>query len=306
MIIQDSIIDLNCTNGAAVSLGKFDGLHLGHRRIISETVRYARERGLCSAVLAIITPGVPRILTKEEMAAVLSEMGVDVFLPVSFTEEFRDTPAETFLQKDLLGKLRMKAFFSGEDFRFGKGGLGDVRFLRAESGRKGFAFQVVPDYRLGGVTVKSSLIREKLSKMDVRSAGEMLGRPYTVSGIVSHGKRLGSRIGYPTVNILPSRDKFLPGFGVYAARLSVGGCGQEAGNNGFRGILDLGVKPTLEGQRDPAVEVHLFDFEGDLYGEEVTASFLADVRPEMHFPSIEDLREQIAKDIQNVQTLFKD
>ena len=301
MIIQNDIIGLNQAEGSAVTVGKFDGLHLGHQKILSEMVLKAREKGLLSVVLAVCTPGAPRIFTVEEMAGILEDAGVDVFLPVPFTEAFRETPAETFLQRDLLGKLRMKALFSGEDFRFGKGGLGDAAFLEKESREKGFELKVIPDLSVNGEIVKSSLIRERLSAMDVQSAGQMLGRSYSVSGVVGHGRKLGSRIGYPTVNIVPAPDKFLPGYGVYAAELAV-----EGEERPYRGVLDLGVKPTVQGNGDPAAEVHLFDFDGDLYGKRVTASFLKEVRPEKRFSSVQDLRKQIAKDIENVQQMFKE
>ena len=306
MIIQEGIIELNQTKGTAVSVGKFDGLHLGHRQIIEEMVRYAREHGLLSVVSAIHTPGAQRIFTREEMAEMLGKMGVDVFLILPFTEEFRNTEAENFLEKDLLGSLGMKACFSGEDFRFGKGGRGDAAYLQKMSTLLDFEYRMIPDLCLGGQTVRSSLIRERLSLMDVRSAQEMLGRPYSVTGTVTHGRKLGSRIGFPTVNIVPPVDKFLPGYGVYAAELTVLGDDMSEEQKPLRGILDLGVRPTVQGNGDPACEVHLFDFDGDLYGKRVTVSFLQEVRSEKRFSSVTALRKQIAKDIENVQQMFKE
>lgn len=307
MIIHDGLSDFTIASDTAISVGKFDGLHLGHREIIEEMVRAAHKEGLVSAVLAIYTPGMPRILTREEMAGILKETGVDIFLTVPFTEAFRNTEAETFLQRDLLDTLHMKAGFSGRDFRFGKGGRGDVSYLLEMAGEKGYRFTVLKDFCLLGQTVRSSLIREQLSMMDVERANAMLGRPYSVSGTVTHGKRLGSAIGYPTVNIIPGKDKFLPGFGVYAAELNVlDEEGRPENDRPYRGILDLGVKPTVQGNGEAALEVHLFDFDGDLYGRRVRVSFLGAVREEKRFSSLEALRKQIAKDVKNVQTMFKD
>lgn len=307
MIIHDGLSDYTITSDTAISVGKFDGLHLGHREIIEEMVRAAREKGLLSAVLAIYTPGVPRILTHEEMAGILKEMGVDVFLTVPFTETFRNTEAETFLLRDLLGTLHMKAGFSGQDFRFGKGGRGDVSFLKTMASEKGYDFTVLPDFCLGGQAVRSSFVRARLSMMDMERANAMLGRAYSVSGTVTHGRRLGSAIGYPTVNLIPGKDKFLPGFGVYAAELNIlDEEGRFENEKPYRGILDLGVKPTVQGNGEAALEVHLFDFDGDLYGKRVQVSFLYAVREEKRFSSVDALRKQIAKDVKNVQTLFKD
>ena len=306
MIIREGIIELNHPNGSAVTVGKFDGLHLGHQRIIEEMVREAGRKDLLPAVAAIVTPDVPRILTVEEMAPVLLKMGVSVFLVLPFTEEFRNTEAETFLRRDLLGKLGMRCCFSGEDFRFGKGGAGDVSFLEEKSREEGFCYRKISDLSVCGEVVKSSLIREKLAAMDVEGAGAMLGRPYTVSGIVKHGRKLGSRIGYPTVNLIPGKDKFLPGFGVYAAELCVSGENAPEEPKRYRGILDLGVKPTVQGNGEAACEVHLFDFGGDLYGKTVTVSFLQNIRPEKRFASVAELREQISRDVENVQQMFKE
>ena len=307
MIIEEGIPKLNHPAGTAVTVGKFDGLHLGHQRIIAEMIRAARAQGLLSVVAAIFTPDVPRIFTRDEMAGILREMGADVFLTIPFTEEFRSTEAETFLKRDLLGKLNMKLCFSGEDFRFGRGGIGDAAFLQEESRTEGFGYHMIPDLFLRGEIVKSSRIREMLSAMDVRSAGEMLGRPYTITGTVTHGRKLGSRIGYPTVNIVPPQDKFLPGFGVYAAELTV--LSDEDSDEEaqiYRGILDLGVKPTVSGSGAPAAEAYLFDFDGDLYGKRVSAAFLQNVREEKRFASLEELRAQIAEDVENVQQMFKE
>ena len=303
MIIREGIVQLEDLRGSAVTVGKFDGLHLGHQKIIEEMVRYARERSLCPVVLAISTPGAKRIFTREEMAAFLQDLGVELFIEIPFTEEFRNTDAESFLRRDLLGKLGMKACLSGDDFRFGRGGAGDAAFLQKEAEELGFEYHVIPDVSVDGEVVRSSLIRDKLAAMDVRSAREMLGRPYSLSGTVAHGRKLGSRIGYPTVNVVPAEDKFLPGFGVYAAELAVN---EEDGSIWTcPGILDLGVKPTVQGDGSPAAEVHLFGFDGDLYGKRVTISFLQDIRPEKKFGSLRELREQIAKDVENVQQLFK-
>ena len=307
MIIHEGIPELNHPAGTAVTVGKFDGLHLGHQRIIAEMVREARDQGLLSVVAAIVTSGVPRIFTRDEMAEILREMGVDVFLVIPFTEEFRSTEAETFLKRDLLGKLRMKICFSGEDFRFGKSGLGDSAFLTERSRTDGFSYQMIPDLCLHGEIVKSSLIRERLAAMDVAGAAEMLGRPYTISGTVAHGRRLGSRIGFPTVNIVPPVDKFLPGFGVYQAVLTVlPGEGTDESAKDYPGILDLGVKPTVSGTGAPAAEVHLFGFDGDLYGRKVSAAFRKNIREERRFASVEALRAQIAEDVENVQQMFKE
>jgi riboflavin kinase/FMN adenylyltransferase len=303
MIIREGIFQLEDLQGSAVTVGKFDGLHLGHQRIIAEMVRASRKRALIPVVAAISAPGGKRIFTREEMAAILENLGAEIFLEIPFTDEFRNTDAETFLRRELCGQLRMKACFSGDDFRFGKDGAGDTAFLQREAEELGYEYRVIPDVSVDGEVVRSSLIREKLAAMDVRSAGQMLGRPYSISGTVAHGRRLGSRIGYPTVNVVPAESKFLPGFGVYAAELTV--CREDGPEKTYQGVLDLGVKPTVEGSGVPAAEVHLFDFDGDLYGKRVNISFLQDVRAEKKFGSLTELRKQISEDVENVQQLFK-
>ncbi len=282
---------------SAVALGTFDGVHLGHRAILGTALGRARAVGLDAVActfdrhpMEILNPErapLP-ITTVEERLALIGETGVDVVISLAFTRELAAIEPEAFVKDVLLGRLRAREIVVGDSHRFGRAARGDARMLVDLSGRFGFQAHVVPPMAVDGAVVSSSEIRAALQRGDVSGAARSLGRPYGITGQVTSGAGRGRTLGFPTANIDPDRP-VLVARGVYRGLVTVDG-GRHAA------VVNVGVRPTF-GETTLAVEAHLLDFAGDLYGRRVRLDFMARLRDEMRFPSIEDLKAQVARDI---------
>jgi riboflavin kinase / FMN adenylyltransferase len=282
---------------SAVALGTFDGVHLGHRAILGTALGRARAVGLDAVActfdrhpMEILNPErapLP-ITTVEERLALIGETGVDVVIVLAFTRELAAIEPEAFVKDVLLGRLRAREIVVGDSHRFGRAARGDARMLVDLSGRFGFQAHVVPPMAVDGAVVSSSEIRAALQRGDVSGAARSLGRPYGITGQVTSGAGRGRTLGFPTANIDPDRP-VLVARGVYRGLVTVDG-GRHAA------VVNVGVRPTF-GETTLAVEAHLLDFAGDLYGRRVRLDFMARLRDEMRFPSIEDLKAQVARDI---------
>jgi riboflavin kinase / FMN adenylyltransferase len=282
---------------SAVALGTFDGVHLGHRAILGTALGRARAVGLDAVActfdrhpMEILNPErapLP-ITTVEERLALIGETGVDVVIVLAFTRELAAIEPEAFVKDVLLGRLRAREIVVGDSHRFGRAARGDARMLVDLSGRFGFQAHVVPPMAVDGAVVSSSEIRAALQRGDVSGAARSLGRPYGITGQVTSGAGRGRTLGFPTANIDPDRP-VLVARGVYRGLVTVDG-GRHAA------VVNVGVRPTF-GETTLAVEAHLLDFAGDLYGRRVRLDFIARLRDEMRFPSIEDLKAQVARDI---------
>jgi len=224
--------------------------------------------------------------TLEHKASAVADFGVQVFIPLHFDMEMAKMEASEFIGQ--LMKAPVRTIAVGEDWRFGHNRSGDVPFLENEAAKRGFTLEAVPPVMFDGERVSSSRIRQAIRDGNLDAAAQMLGRPYVVCGTVIEGRKLGRTLGFPTAN-LATGDAQLPPDGVWAvmARLP--------GKTDIPGVANLGIRPTIDGQ-SRALEVHLFDFSGDLYGQELEIRFQKFLRPEMKFPSIEDLRAQIQRD----------
>lgn len=277
---------------SAVTIGKFDGVHRGHRKLL-ETVLEKKKQGLTSCMVSFFSEpkdGRTTIYTKEEQKKLVSALDVDVLAQFTLDEAFRNLSAERFVKEVLCETLQAKVVVTGEDFRFGKDRAGDVKLLQALSKQFGYETICVPKVELGGARVSSTRIRELLSKGAVEEAGELLGQPYFVQGEVVHGKKLGRTLGFPTINVLPSAEKLLPAYGVYITRTSLDG-------TWYRGITNVGLRPTVKDEKKVSVETYLADYNGDLYGKTVTTEFLRFVRPERKFDGVEELKAAVQRDI---------
>jgi riboflavin kinase/FMN adenylyltransferase len=282
---------------SAIALGTFDGVHLGHRAILGTALGRARGVGLDAVActfdrhpMEILNPErapLP-ITTVEERLTLIGETGVDVVIVLAFTRELAAIEPEAFVKDVLLGRLRAREIVVGDSHRFGRAARGDARMLVDLSGRFGFQAHVVPPMAVDGAFVSSSEIRAALQRGDVSGAARSLGRPYGITGQVTSGAGRGRTLGFPTANIDPDRP-VLVARGVYRGLVTVDG-GRHAA------VVNVGVRPTF-GETTLAVEAHLLDFAGDLYGRRVRLDFLARLRDEMRFPSIEDLKAQVARDI---------
>lgn len=293
--------------GTVITVGTFDGVHRGHWRVLEE-LRVAAGRAGMPAVLVTFHPhplrvvrpdDAPQLLTTPlEKKEILAESALDyaVFLP--FTETLRTYPPERFVREVLMERLRMRHLVIGYDHGFGRGRSGDVDTLREIGGRLGFGVDVVDALRTDGDAISSSKIRAALRDGRVEEAARGLGRPYSLRGPVVRGDGRGRALGFPTANIqITDPHKLLPKEGVYAV------CGTLR-NGTHRGVLHLGPRPTFQGS-PPSVEIHLFDFDQDLYGEEIRIDFCARLRDIHRFASSDELVAAIRSDCDRAMDLFE-
>ena len=283
---------------SVVALGTFDGVHLGHRAILGTAVTHAREAGLQALActfeqhpIEILQPArAPRsITTVEERLALIAETGVDGVVVLSFTPELAAVEPEAFVKEVLLGRLRAQQIVVGFNHRFGRGARGDAGLLQELASRLGFQAHVVPPLTVGGVPVSSTEVRTALQRGDVVAAARFLGRPYAIGGTVTSGAGRGRTLGFPTANLAPDGNLLIPR-GVYGCLAHVDGVVHPT-------VVNIGVRPTFA-ETTLAIEAHLLDFTGDLYGRRMRLDFMLHLREEMRFPSVEDLKAQIARDVE--------
>ncbi len=277
-------------------LGMFDGVHLGHRALLSQGLEIAREKGLPLTVctfephpMEVLRPDLApkRLATRGERAGLMAECGVDVLAEVRFTRSLADREPEAFLE-DMRDRFRPVCVVCGYNFTFGRSGRGDGELLSAWSSANGIATRVVPAVCVGGKPVSSTRIRGCLAAGDVSEAARLLGSTYGLAGAVQHGKRQGRTMGFPTVNVKIPARKLLPAYGVYA-------CGVRYRGEQHPGIVNVGRHPTLP-EGAVTAEAHILDDSPDLYGEPVRVSFLRFMRPEKPFRGKEELAAQIECD----------
>jgi riboflavin kinase/FMN adenylyltransferase len=283
---------------AAVALGAFDGIHLGHRAILGQAVSCARRGGLTSLVctfephpLEVLQPGrapVP-ITTPEERLRLIAEVGIEATLIVVFTKAMASVEPETFVEEVLVGRLRAREIVVGFNHRFGRGARGDGALLESLGKAHGYRAHIVPPVTIGGMPVSSTEIRGALQRGDVATASALLGRPYAIGGRVVQGAGRGRVLGFPTANVSPDRPLLVPS-GVYACRAELDG------TTAHPAVVNIGVRPTF-GETVLAVEAHLLDFSGNLYDRHLRLAFVARLRDERRFPGPDALRTQIAADV---------
>ncbi|MFN8356492.1 MAG: bifunctional riboflavin kinase/FAD synthetase [Spirosomataceae bacterium] len=283
---------------AVVTSGTFDGVHLGHQKILSRLHEVTAQTGGMS-VLITFHPH-PRMViqgakdlqllsTIDEKIELLERFGVQHLVIIPFNREFSELSSEEFINQILLEKIGTKKLVIGYDHRFGRNREGGFDYLSQNAHRYGFEIEEIPRQDLEHVTISSSKIRKSLLEGDVHHATDLLGRPYSLTGTVVKGRQLGRTIGYPTANIqVPEEYKLIPANGVYAVQISYG-------NQEYGGMLNIGTRPTVDGTFR-TIEVNIFDFEKEIYGEKLTVSFIQKIRNEEKFQGIEVLKAQLALD----------
>jgi riboflavin kinase / FMN adenylyltransferase len=296
--------------GRSVALGTFDGVHLGHRRVIASALNWAREHGTRAGVvtfdphpLQVLSPDEPpKLLTTTAVKiGLIEQLGVDEVIVIPFTEDFSRLEPDVFSRDVLVGRLGTRRVSVGANFRFGRGAAGDADHLRS---RTEFETDVVPLIEHNGEVVSSSRIRELISAGAVTEAAELLGAPFVLEGTVVEGDARGRELDMPTANLEPAVDLVVPGTGIYAARaLLEEGSGPAVE---VAAAVSIGVRPTFDDAGDLRVEAHLLEFGGDLYGRTMRLAFLARLRDEERFDSAEALIVQMEKDVEDVRRLVGD
>jgi riboflavin kinase/FMN adenylyltransferase len=288
---------------SVVSIGNYDGVHLGHQHVIQTLLRESQRLDAAATIITFeplakefFDPGsVVRLTSIEERAQLLFDLGVDNVLCVDFNEGFVEYSPQDFVTDVLANGLGARYVCVGDDFRFGKDRAGDFSFLHKVGAEHGFAVEAHDTFEIDGERVSSGRVRQALVKADFELAARLLGRPYTIRGIVSRGEQRGRTINYPTANIILP-DWLLPVSGVYAVIAQIGD--QECA-----GIANVGRRPTVNGKEN-RLEVHLFDFDDDIYDRELLVRFVGKVREEQKFASFERLREQIHDDVSNAKVIL--
>jgi len=284
------------TKKTAVTMGKFDGLHRGHQKLVDKIRSYASDE--CDSVLCAFDMHRDAIMTNRERREHL-EGKIDWLIDCPFTETLRNMEAEDFIRDILCAGLNAAHIVVGRDFAFGHNKRGSVEMLERYAPQYGYTVDVVEKERYGDMIISSTYIRDALAQGDVRLAEQLLGYPYELTGPVRHGKQLGRTLGFPTMNVEPEAQKILPRYGVYACRVKIDG-------EWYNGVGNAGVKPTVTDERRRLFEVYVYGYEGDAYGKEVTVRFCGFERPEVKFGSVEELKEQVMKDMQYGIDFFKD
>ncbi|MGI6576376.1 MAG: bifunctional riboflavin kinase/FAD synthetase [bacterium] len=290
----------------AVALGNFDGVHLGHQRIIATTCGEAKAMGGIVMAMtfephptkAITGESTPVLLTTTtEKAELLRKLGVDVLLMVNFNEAFANIEPEEFISQILHAQLQAQTVVVGFNYRFGRKAAGNTVLLEQKCNQLGIKVNIVPPVIKGGQPISSTLIRKLLHSGRLKEASHLLGRFYGINGRVVHGAKRGRHLGFPTANLSVTEGKVLPACGVYLVRCFLG-------EYILYGVANVGRCPTF-GNKEIGIEIHLLDFKGKLYDQKVKVEFLEFLRSEKHFASSKQLQAQIAADVQLAQRIWK-
>lgn len=290
--------------GCVLTIGKFDGVHLGHQAVLRSLIEKARSMQLPATVM-VFEPQPEEVFSPQHAPARISRLrdkyeqlrllGVDRLLCIRFDRAFSEMSACDFVEQLLVTKLGIRFLVVGDDFRFGKARSGDFSMLQQEGLRCGFDVVSTRSFRLQDCRISSTEVRDALAQSQFDRAEAMLGRPFSIIGKVVHGDKKGRTLGFPTANVLLNRCR-APLAGVFAVKVSIDGCT-------YNGVANIGNRPTVNGQRSQ-LEVHVFAFTGSLYGRRIAVVPVAKIRDEMKFASLEALQQQIGQDASKARELL--
>ncbi|NBI92188.1 riboflavin biosynthesis protein RibF [Lachnospiraceae bacterium] len=290
--------DFKLEGKSAVAIGKFDGIHQGHQKLL-DCILEQGAYGLKSVVFTFEPPpsvlfgSAPNreLMTREEKRAAFLKMGIDVLIEFPLTFETAAMEPQDFIEKVLVHRLGASYIAAGTDVSFGAKGAGNYMLLRSMASFGGYELQLIDKVCYNGKEISSTYVREEVEKGNMEEVKVLLGTPYAINGIVMHGKRFGRTIGMPTVNLLPPGNKLLPPNGVYYSDVMMDG-------GYYRGITNIGYKPTVSEVGQMGVETYIYGFDEEIYGREITVRLLKFKRPERRFNGKEELREQMMKDVE--------
>ncbi|MES2796177.1 MAG: bifunctional riboflavin kinase/FAD synthetase [Bacteroidota bacterium] len=300
----DSFEKLDC---AVVTSGTFDGVHLGHQKILAKLKEITVAKG-GESVLITFFPHPRMVLfndsqklkllnTLSEKIHLLEKFEIDHLVIIPFTREFSEINSQTFIQDILVERIGAKVLVIGYDHRFGKNREGSFEYLKENASKFGFEVLEIPRQDIENIGISSTIIRNSILAGEVEQAALLLGASYSLNGKVVKGKQLGRTLGYPTANIYVVEDyKLIPAEGVYAVRI-------VHNHNQYNGVLNIGKRPTIEG-KDRTIEVFIFDFDKEIYGENLTIHFVKKIREEIKFNSLDDLKAQIGKDAEEAKSIL--
>lgn len=300
--IKDTV-EFKIEENTVMSLGKFDGVHRGHELLL-ENLFQKKQEGLKAVIFTFDIPPrqnvehiTPKVLTTNaEKMHLLEQIGIDYLIECPFTKEIMCMEAEDFVKK-IVSQLHVKCFVVGDDFHFGHNRGGDYHLLQRMADELNYEVIVIKKIQEDERDISSTFVREEVEKGHIEKANHLLGYPYFVCGDVVHGKEIGRTIGIPTINLMPPEDKLLPPFGVYVTRVQIDG-------KTYRGVTNVGCKPTIEGKNPIGVETHLLDVKENLYEKSAKVEFLSFVRKEQKFDSVTHLKEQMERDIDTAKAYF--
>lgn len=305
--------DFQLNTDTAVAMGKFDGIHVGHRKLL-ESILDKKTYGLKTCVFTF--DPAPSVLfglsdgrelsTKEEKRILFEKMGIDILVEFPMTVETAAIPAEAFVREYLCSKMRARHIAAGEDVSFGSRGAGNAALLLALKDELQYKVDIIEKVCVDGGEVSSTRIRTLIEAGEMEAAARLLGGPYTVSGTVTGGRQIGRTIGFPTVNLLPGKDKLMPRKGVYFSKVRISGAdSEESGDSNskgcvgtiYAGISNIGCKPTVSEENVIGVETFIYDFDRDIYGQNIEVELHGFLRPERKFDSLEDLQARLREDM---------
>nr|WP_297766624.1 bifunctional riboflavin kinase/FAD synthetase [uncultured Butyrivibrio sp.] len=301
MKIITRLDELNISEKTAIAIGKFDGIHLGHKKLL-KLILDQKQDGLKATVFTFepspeeffVGHPVKQLFTRNEKRKAFEAMGIDILVEFPLNAQTAATPPEDFVKNILVEDLKADYIAAGCDVSFGDKGRGDQHLLKSMSRELGFELCLIDKVMLDGEEVSSTRVRNQVADGNIPMAKRLLGSDYSISGIVEHGNHLGSTIGVPTVNVLPPVGKLLPPFGVYSSIVVVG-------DRTFKGMTNIGRKPTVSSNNQVGVETYIYDFDEDVYGKFIEVKLCEFRRPEMKFDSVEKLKAQMKKDIEDIR-----
>lgn len=303
MKILTSLYDVSVSGSTAVAVGKFDGMHKGHE-LLMEKLLEQEKTGLSSVIVTFdVSPRVllkkdleKYLITNEERVEMLRHEGISCLVQCSFANEIKNLEPEEFIRL-LVQNLHMKYMVCGTDFRFGRMGRGDAALLKQLAKTYDFTLEVVDKLQFSRRDISSTYIREEIAAGNVAAANALLGYPYFIWGVVTHGRQLGRQYRMPTINIYPSKEKLLPANGVYITEVDID-------HRIYHGVTNVGVKPSVGDHNIANVETHILDFSRDIYEKQVKITFLEHIRPERKFATVDELFRQMERDKKTAREYF--
>lgn len=314
MKIIENTTEFNIDGETAVAIGKFDGFHRGHQKLLAN-LKKQQEKGLKSVIFTFVpspsaffsNKNIMELSTLTEKRRIFEKMGVDYLIEYPFYQEVADMEPETYIKEVLVNRIHAGVVVAGDDVSYGKHGAGDYKLLQDMAAEYGYRVLLVDKVLYEGREISSTYVREEIEKGSMEQAANLLGVPYHVGGEIIHGRKLGRTIGMPTVNLMPPKVKLLPPNGVYYSYVHLH---SKQGNMPYDGvrlpsITNIGTKPTVDSRLMIGVETYIYDFDSDVYGNNMEVYLLKYKRPELRFDGIESLKAQMAADIKEGRKFHK-